>query len=141
MTATGLGAIVGAVAVAAFPQPSRTALLQLVCGVAFELALVGFALSPTFPIAVVLLVLAGVLSSAFAALNNTLVIGNTGTHLYGRVASEYMMTFAMVPIGSLPLAWLSDLVGTPVAVVAAGSLVVVALVCIGLLHRPYWRVR
>src|SRR5919198_6056531 len=77
MAAVGFGALAGSLSVAALSHASRPTLLQLGFGVGFGLALIAFALSPSFPLAVVALVAVGYLSSAYSVLNNTLVMGNT----------------------------------------------------------------
>jgi MFS family permease len=129
MTASGIGALLGALAVAALSGYSRPGLLQLALGVAFGLSLVGFALSPSFLLAVGLLVVVGFTLSAYNTLNNTLIMGNTEPRLYGRVMSVYLLTFAVMPLASLPAAWMADHVGGR-AVVAGGGLVI-ALVVVG----------
>jgi MFS family permease len=135
MTATGLGALAGSLAVAAlssFPDPAR---LQLACGVGFGISLVAFGLAPTFLLATLALGLVGGLSSAYIAVNNTLIMENTEPRFYGRVMSVYLLTFATMPLGALPAAWLADQVGGRLTVVVCGVLVVVVLAALALLAR------
>jgi predicted MFS family arabinose efflux permease len=129
MTASGIGALFGALAVAALSSYPRPGLLQLALGLGFGLSLVVFALSPSFLLAVGLLVVVGFSLSGYNTLNNTLIMGNTEPRLYGRVMSVYLLTFAVMPLASLPAAWMADQVGGR-AVVAGGGLVI-ALVVVG----------
>ncbi|HZU06344.1 MAG TPA: MFS transporter [Chloroflexota bacterium] len=141
MTASGLGALGGALAVAALANSSRPAVLQLGCGLAFGLSLVAFALAPVFPVAVALLVVVGFASAAYTALNNTLLLSNATPQFYGRVMSVYMLTFAVMPIATLPAAWLADHVGGR-ATIGAGGVVVAAVVAgVAALYPPYRHIR
>ena len=137
MAATGVGALAGSLTVAALSSAARPARLQLGTGVGFGLALAGFALAPSFPIAVAALVLVGFLSSAYASLNNTLIVASTEPRLYGRVMSVYLLTFATMPLGAFPMAWLADQIGGRPTVAGAGILVAVAVAGIALCYRPY----
>jgi hypothetical protein len=141
MAATGLGALAGSLAVAALSNSPRPARLQLGFGIGFGLALVGFALAPTFPVALAALVAVGFCSSAYSALNNTLVMSNTEPRLYGRVMSVYLLTFATMPLGAFPMAFLADHVGGRPVVAAAGLIVAAAVAGIALLYPAYRRIR
>jgi hypothetical protein len=140
MAATGLGALSGAVSVAAVVRVGRPGALQVAAGVAFSIALIGFALAPSFLLALPLLTLVGFCGAAFMGLNSTLLMSNTPTRLYGRIMSIYMLTFAAQPIGALPLAWIADLAGAPASMVIAGGVVLATVACIGLFYTPYRRV-
>jgi hypothetical protein len=137
----GIGAFGGSLLVASTTRASNPATLQLVFGVAFGVALVVFAMSPSFTIAVGSLVAVGFLSAAFAAINNTLVMTNTAPQLYGRVMSIYMLTFASMPLGAMPLAWLADRAGAPFAVGLTGALLVIFVGAVGLLHPGYRQIK
>lgn len=141
MAASGAGAFAGSLVVAALSRASRPALLQVGFGVGFGLALVGFALSPSLPVAVVFLVMVGFLSAAYSALNNTLLLSNAAPSFYGRVMSIYLLTFASMPLGAMPLAWLSDHFGAPATIAVAGALVASAIALVALTQPAYRRIR
>ena len=141
MAAVGLGALGGSLVVATFSSSPHAARLQIGFGVGFGLALVGFGLSPSFPVAVVMLGLVGLLSSAYSALNNTLVMGNTPPHLYGRVMSVHLMTFATMPLGAFPMAWLADHVGGQPVVIGDGLIVAAAVGGIALLFPAFRHIK
>ncbi len=140
-TSIGIGAFAGSLVVASLSRLSRPAMLQLGFGVGFGLALVAFALSPSLHLAMACLVAVGFLSAAYAAINNTLIMSNTPPNLYGRVMSIYLITFGSTPLGALPLAWLADHAGAPLAVVLSGSLVAVAVAAIALRYPAYRRIK
>jgi MFS family permease len=137
MAAAGLGALAGSLFVAAVASHSRPAAFQLGLGVSFGLGLAGFALAPTFPVAVVCLVVVGFSSASYTALNNTLLLSNTTPRLYGRVMSVYMLTFSVMPLGTLPAAWFADHVGGRATVAGGGFIVALVVVGVALLYRPY----
>jgi MFS family permease len=96
----------------------------------------------SFPVALALLVVVGFLFSSFSALNNTLLMANTEPRLTGRVMSIYLLTWGAMPVGSLPLAWLADHAGAPIALALSGGLVTALIVGLAVLfpagHRIGW---
>lgn len=137
MIAFGLGAIVGAVSVASLSQTSQPALLQLIFGCAFGLSLAGFAVAPSFALALAALVLVGFNLAAYNALNNTLIMANTEPRFYGRVMSIYQITFAVSPFGAVPIAWCIERFGAPITIAVAGLMVAATVLSVGMLYRPY----
>lgn len=127
LSANGVGALVGSIAVAALASHPRVGLIQQGLGIAFGLSIVGFALAPTLPIAAMLVGLFGASQASYMALNGTILMGNTEPRLYGRVLSVYLMTFAVTPIAALPLAWATDLLDPRLATGIAGGLVTLAV--------------
>jgi MFS family permease len=133
LAANGVGALVGSIGVAALTGVPRLGLIQVGFGVLLGASIVGFALAPSFLVAVALLVLFGAFQASYMSLNGTLLLGNTEPRLYGRVLSLYLMTFAVSPICALPLAWASDRIGARPATAAVGLLVMVAVSTLTLL--------
>lgn len=123
--AVGLGALVGSLGVAAVSR--RTDEIQAALGVGFGLGVVGFGLAPSFPLALASLAIAGAASAGYAALNQTMVMVHTAPQFHGRVMSIYMLSFGLMPLATLPEAWLADQLGGPVAMIAAGALVVLSV--------------
>jgi MFS family permease len=140
MAASGVGALAGAVTVAGLTRFGRPAALQLWLGIALGLALIGFAVTPWFPLAVGLLVVVGFLFSAFSALNNTLLLANSEPRLTGRVMSIYLLTWALMPLGAVPLGWLTDQAGAPLALALAGAIVLTAVASLAVLHPTSHRI-
>jgi MFS family permease len=136
LAGSGAGALAGAVCVAALSGFSRPSLLQLGLAVALGVSLVVFAITRWFPLAVGLLVVIGFLFSAFSALNNTLIMSRTEPHLTGRVMSMYLLTWGAMPVGAVPLAWLAEHAGAPLAMAIAGVVVVVGVTGLTRLLAP-----
>src|SRR4029077_11581091 len=97
--------------------------------------------APSFLFALMLLILVGFCSAAFMGLNSTLIMSNAPTHLYGRIMSIYMLTFAAQPLGAVPLAWVADTVGAPASMVVAGCAVLIVVLGIGVFFAPYRGIR
>jgi MFS family permease len=133
MAASGAGALTGAVVVASVSRLRRPATVQVGLAIALGLSLVVFSTTRSFFVALALLVVVGFLFSSFSALNNTLLMANTEARLTGRVMSIYLLTWGAMPLGSLPLAWLADQAGAPIALALAGGLVSVLVVALAVL--------
>lgn len=141
MAANGVGALAGSLAMAALASVRRQGALQLGLGIGLGLGLVAFALAPWYPLAVGLVGLVGFAFAAYTSSNNTLVMVNAEPRLHGRVMSVYVMTFAVTPLGALPLAALADLVGARTAIAAAGAVVALTATGVALLYPPYRQIR
>ena len=77
--------------------------------------------------ATVLVFMLGAVSAAFIALNNALILADTARPYFGRVVAVYGMTFAVMPIAALPLAWLTEQIGARPTVIAEGVLLTVTV--------------
>jgi hypothetical protein len=54
--------------------------------------------------------------------NNALVQHRVTDDVRGRVMGAYMLTWGLMPLGSLPMGMIADRIGTPVAV-ASGAII------------------
>lgn len=136
LTANGLGALGGSLFLAAVGGGvARLGRLQIGAGLVFGGGLVAFALSGAFGPALVLVALVGGASAVYTAANNTLLMSQTPAEYHGRVMGVYMMTFAAMPLSSLPAAWVADRVGLPATLAASGALSALVVAAVG------WRSR
>ncbi|MFA7248297.1 MAG: MFS transporter [Dehalococcoidia bacterium] len=133
-SAVGIGSLTGSLAVAYLPQ-SRLTQFQMLGGFAFGLALVGFALSTTVPMALGMLALVGLTSQGYFVLNNVLLMNATQRDYYGRTMSIYMITWSIMPVAVLPMGVLIDAVGMPWTQAAAGVILTAIVGAILLLGR------
>ncbi|MDI3338985.1 MAG: MFS transporter [Sphaerobacter sp.] len=140
MAVNGLGALAGSLGVAAASGLRRKGLLQLTLGLTFGLALALFALGGSFPLGLVAIAVAGAASAGYSTLNSTLIMTHTEHAFHGRVMSLYMMTFAMMPLGTVPLSWLVDHIGAPLTVGLAGLLLSAIIGGVALASPSYRRV-
>ncbi|MGY1820996.1 MFS transporter [Geodermatophilus sp. SYSU D00079] len=94
---------------------------------AYGLAVVAFGLAPTFPVALVALVVVGGAFLAVISAVNTSVQMMVDDAVRGRVLALRIMVFTgTTPVGALLQGWVADLVGPRPTVVGAGVLLLVA---------------
>lgn len=136
MTMQGLGALVGSLALGAFADYPRKAVLQLVAALAFGALLLVVGATSSFAVAAILLMGAGGVSNLFMSLNNTLLMLNCDRDYLGRLMSVYMFTFSMMPLMVLPISALADLIGVQMTFALQGVLVVGLMAAIALLAPP-----
>lgn len=119
MACAGVGSVLGALSVAAFRNLRTTPGFQvLACG-GFAAVVLMFALTPWVGPAAVILVLTGLLSASFLAVNNTFLVMRAPDHVRGRVLSINSLTWGLLPVGQLPIGWLADRIGAPHATAIA----------------------
>ena len=139
-SAFGLGALVGALAMATLREASPRAFV----GGALGFSVVMLALVPVDSVAVALVLLfaLGTSFALFTASANSLVQLSAPDHLRGRAMSLFLFAFAgLAPIGGLMAGWLAELGGTPLAfgVAGASGLVAVGWASRELFGRPRQR--
>ena len=125
MAVSGCGAVTGSLLVASAAKSEGSGRLLLGMTVLYGLPIVGVALSRTLWITLPLLFVAGMLGAAFMSGNNVLVQHRVTDDVRGRVMGAYMLTWGLMPLGSLPMGMVADRIGTPVAV--AGGAVISSL--------------
>ena len=134
MAANGAGALVGVLLYSAYGHRiRRQGQFQVATAAGFGLVLALFAVSPWFSLSLVLVALTGGVSSVYMAANNTIIQLTVDDAYRGRVMSVYMMTWGMMPFGTLPMGILSDIFGAPAAV--AGQAVFSSLVVLLVAYR------
>jgi MFS family permease len=125
LAAFGIGAILGAVSVAAFGNVRRKGILAVVMQMIFGALMAAFAMSHTPLLSYVLLGLAGASLMVVFALFMTLVQANVENHLRGRVVSVYTLAFrGAMPLGNLVAGALAGAFSAPKVLVANGAVMV-----------------
>ncbi len=122
MAVSGGGAVVGSLLVASHGRSEGAGRLLLGMTILYGLPIVGVALSRTLWITLPMLFFAGVLGAAFMSGNNALIQHRVADDVRGRVMGAYMLTWGLMPLGSLPMGMIGDRLGIPVAV-AAGAII------------------
>lgn len=137
MAALGIGAVVGALALALLGR-SRPGLPLLIAAAATASALtLALAVIRHFPAAVVLLALTGLSQIVFMASCNTALQMVVPDRLRGRIMSLYAFVFVGVtPVGSFFVGSVAEWFGTPIAYAAGGGLGLLSVLALTLL---WWR--
>ncbi len=139
VTATGLGTLAGAVGLAGYGDVRAKGRLIVLSAAAFCLALGLFALQPPYPLAIALLVAAGLTSTLFSASLATMLQLRVPRDLRGRVMSLYTITLIGVSsLGSLGSAAVAAAFSAPTAYLSGAALL--ALVVL-LVARRFWPLR
>jgi len=139
VTATGLGSLAGAVGLAGYGDVRAKGRLIVLSAAAFCLALGLFALQPPYPLAIALLVAAGLTSTLFSASLATMLQLRVPRALRGRVMSLYTITLIGVSsLGSLGSAAVAAAFSAPTAYLSGAALL--ALVVL-LVARRFWPLR
>ena len=128
MTAVGVGALSGALAVAAFDRRIRKGPTLLAAGGTFGLLLIAFALSQTYVLSVALLALTGATMIVNNALTNATIQTIVPDALRGRVMGFYAFVFVgLAPLGSLQMGALAERIGPSAAVALGGAATALAV--------------
>jgi MFS family permease len=125
MGATGVGAVAGALVLAARKSISGLGSKVMISAVGFGLAIAAFAWSRSLALSVALLVPAGYFLMSEMASSNTLIQALTPDAMRGRVMAVYAMMFmGMAPLGALLAGTVATRIGAPATVAAGGALCV-----------------
>lgn len=122
-TAMGAGSLVGSLRVAGNVRPTLATIGK--AATALGVAMLAAAASPTLPVAMVALAVAGGCVMTFAATTNSVLQLNARGDMRGRVMSLYLVLFlGTSPVGGPVVGWVAQQFGTRLAVVygAVGAL-------------------
>ena len=120
----GLGALISALSLAARKNVRGLVRIIPVSAGVFGLGLIGFGLSHSFWLSMLMLMVAGMGMMQGMAASNTVIQTLVSDDKRGRVMSYYTMAFmGMAPFGSLLAGTMADAIGAPVTVIANGSVV------------------
>lgn len=136
----GIGSLVGTLLVATLAHYEKKATMQLVLGVAFGVALAGFALfvgHHELILAIPFLFLVGMTGDAYQALNSSLIMMSTEAGHYGRVMGVYMIAQSIRPISVMPIGAIGDEVGVPATLLVAGTIVALFVAGVAALYPGY----
>jgi MFS family permease len=128
MALNGLGAVIGSVAVAARREWGESPRVLVATVLLFAAAVFAFAQTSVPWLAAAFLSIAGVMGAVYMATTNTLLQLAVEDEIRGRVLSVYLLTWGLLPIGTLPAGAVADHWGAPLAV---SLLVVLAVLAIG----------
>jgi len=127
MGANGLGAMLGALTLAARKSLTGTAQRIVLSGILFGASLIAFAWSRNYSLSLGLMVLSGFAMLTFIGSCNTLIQSMLTETYRGRVMAVYTMVLVGVsPFGSLLAGWLAEHKGAPVVVTSGGICCIVS---------------
>jgi len=123
--ARGVGALTGSLVTASLNQARNKGLLVLVFLAIYGILSALSAQFQVYPLALLLVLGAGLTGTVFITLCNTLILTNTPAKMHGRIISIYTMAVGLTPIGTLPMGAAADGIGLPATFLIAGAIAVV----------------
>lgn len=137
MAANGLGAVVGALAVAGLPHGANRNRIIPFSLLAMGALLVAFGLSRDFKLSIAISTLAGAAVLTTNSLVNTSIQSAVPNHLRGRVMALFIMSFmGLMPVSSILFGTLGEYIG-PSSAVLVGSVAIIGWALL-LVARPAW---
>jgi MFS family permease len=127
MSFAGLGGLIGALLAASLDSVPHKGRLMLIGALLQGGAFIAFALTPLFPVALVLLAAGNVGGMLFMTTNNSVIQTRVPEEFRGRVMSVLMMSFGVMPLGVLPMTLAADAIGAPASVVISSTLMILVL--------------
>jgi len=127
LSAVGAGGIIGGIAAAALSRHDRVGSMQSIALLLFAACLIGFALSPNMPVAVVFLVGAGIFEMVLASSTHTSLQMSAPESMRGQVTSLLPMFPAFISVGSFAAGVGAQVLG-PSPLVITFALVAVAVI-------------
>jgi len=134
MASSGGGAVIGSIYVASRKQ-QPTGRGFVVAAIAYGFIIAAFAFSPNLLVAVVLLIAAGFLGSAYVSSVNAALQSRISDDVRGRVMSIYMLTWGFTPIGSIAIGAIASVLGISTTIAGAAMLGNALLVALYLFDR------
>jgi predicted MFS family arabinose efflux permease len=133
MAASGFGGLTGSLLYASYGRKiERQGRLLIGTGVFLGFILTAFALSPWLPLSLVLVCLTAMTTSVYNSVNNTIIQMTVADEFRGRVMSVYLMTWGLMPFGTLPLGIMAGRIGAPFALTIQALLTTVVVVLVAL---------
>jgi MFS family permease len=121
MASSGAGAVIGSIYVASRKQqPGGRGFIAM--GIVYGFNIAAFAFAPNLFAAVVLLIVAGFLGSAYVSSVNAAIQHRISDDMRGRVMSIYMLTWGLTPIGSIAIGAISSTLGMSATIAVAAIL-------------------
>ena len=125
LMAPGAGAILGGLTLASLRRFPRPALLLFGLAAGFGVSIALFATSPSFPLSLVFLFIAGGFQTTFLSAVATLLQFHTSEHNRGRIMSMFgLINRGLGPMGSFPFGLIATWIGAPWTVAICGVVTV-----------------
>lgn len=132
----GVGAVTGALFLASIKAGTNLKKILFRSTLLFSFGLLAFSYMQSFPVALLLITIAGFGMMAQTTLSNTIIQTTVAPAMRGRVISYYAMAFfGMQPLGGLIVGSAADVIGAQLTVFLQG----IATLLIGIVFFPFLR--
>jgi len=120
-SAPGIGTVVGSIVLSWIGDIQHKGRLIFAGGVGYSLCVIGFALSRSFPVALLFLTLAGFADVTVGSTRTTVLQLYSRRNMLGRVTSlQAMATRGLGPVGGFQAGTLGTFIGVPAAIAVGG---------------------
>ena len=126
-TISGVGAVCGTFVVGRIQGSRHTGIVMLSGGFLFGLLVLGFALAPTYPLALASLFIMGLFSSFYLITSMSVLQLRVPDRLRGRVMGMHGITFSLIPLGGLLGGAVAEVYDERVAI-GLGAVILMAIV-------------
>ncbi len=133
MASAGLGGVLGSIWMARRGNDPRRTSLMIWTTMAFAVFLILFAVSESFYLALLPLIIANIFAAASQTLNNTASQLLVEDEVRSRVSAIMLMTFGLTPLGVVPLAYVAQQFGVQSAIYIACVLLIASVILFYLL--------
>ena len=130
-SAMGVGALVGALALARYGDVGRKGRVLFWAAYGWGAAVLAFALSNNLAVAMFVGLFSGAFGSIMGSLNMSVMTLAIRPEIRGRIMAINMMTHGLMPLGMIPLGALAEFYGIRTAFLASGALLIVTMAWIG----------
>ena len=126
-TISGVGAVCGTFVVGRIQGSRHTGIIMLSGAFLFGLLVLGFALAPTYPVALASLFIMGLFSSFYLITSMSVLQLRVPDRLRGRVMGMHGITFSLIPLGGLLGGAVAEVYDERVAI-GLGAVILMAIV-------------
>ncbi|MBT4125531.1 MAG: MFS transporter [Chloroflexi bacterium] len=117
----GVGALIGSLFIASLSKNNHRGWVLLITSMLSGVAILLAAATTSYTVAVGIMLLLGLGDSGRRALNSSLIMEQTDDEHRGRVMGVYMMNFGLIPLGALPLGFITASFDVRLAFAIAGG--------------------
>ena len=136
LSAVGTGALIAVLIIATLGSRLRSKGLLILVGIfCFGAFLVAFSQSTLFPLSLVIIALAGFMSTGMMVLINTSLLTITPKELHGRVMAVYRLDHGLMPLGTMVMGLLADGIGAPSTLLIMGGICALLALFMGMGNR------
>ncbi|MFC2007503.1 MFS transporter [Chloroflexota bacterium] len=131
-SATGAGAFLAVMIVATLGRVPRKGLVVLLAIFGFGIFLIGFSQSTLLPLSLVLVAFTGFAFTGSTVLINTSLLEIAPPAMQGRVMAVYMLDRGLMPLGTMVVGPLADVIGAPSTVLIMGGICALLALSVGI---------
>ena len=139
MLAAGIGSLIGSITVVTIRESVGHQKLELFFGLFGAAMLTAFALSPWYPLSIVLVSLTAFATTSFMVVNMTVIQVTTPDYIRGRVVSVRFLVIGLMPFGALSMGFGAEAYGAPTAVAIIAGVGAVGFAIVQVVSRLFTR--